>query len=364
MATIFEKQTITLYPDEGFGGLCAGDLSPGELIDGESYDVYFDGAKYTCKAEPMAVGSFDGIGLGNKAILGIGGDSGEPFIIGNVGSIILCFSAETVETTHEVGLYEHEETEEPEPLEGVVVKDFNGKEQTYSGITAVILKTSDGGTQIFSQGEAVENVPITLDFSRGDMNVQAKDNTLMKSVVIETPEGLIPENIKKDEVVAGIVGTHEGGGGNSEASILSEEPWLDDVCFWDLEGNLIQNITMNQIKNLTELPTAPTYDNMIFEGWNHTLEEIKTTEYPLDVAPIYSTADGKTHIKLTPIGTSYLDFKFNFTQTVENGVAFDFGDGSAPQTVAGTGAVSITHTFSSVKEYDVAISVSSGCVFG
>ena len=167
----------------------------------------------------------------------------------------------------------------------------------------------------------------------------------------------------KPTEMASKIGEISVGGGNSETSV-SEEPWLDDVCFWDLEGNLIQNIPMNQIQSLTELPTAPTYDNMIFEGWNYTLEDIKTTEYPLDIAPIYSTADGKTHIKLTPYGTSYKDFRFNFTQTVENGVTFDFGDGSAPQTVAGTGAVYITHTFASVQEYEIVISVSNGCVLG
>lgn len=245
----------------------------------------------------------------------------------------------------------------------VTVKDFDGNAVPYEGVKKVKLNTADGETQIFSKGTAVENVPITLDFSSGDMSVTAEDDTLMKSVVIAKPENLVSENIKKDEVVAGILGTHEGGGGTT-SSFLSEEPWLDDVCFWDLEGNLIRNIPMNQIKNLTELPTAPAYDNLIFECWNHTLEEITSTECPLDIAPIYSTADGKTHVKISPYSTSTLAYKFNFTQTVENGVTFDFGDGSDPQTVAGTGAVYITHTFPSAGEYEIVISVEDGCVLG
>lgn len=416
MATIFEKQTITGFTFvESFGLFEAGITPPPFIfIIDKKYEIEWDGNTYVCKAQDLSAAFGDGvIAVGNLSSLG-GEGNDEPFIIACSASGVSFFSAENSES-HEVGVYEYIEAPQ-----GIVLRNYHVEDVVYAGIETITFGNTDGEIDTFTRGIAVEDVPITLDFSGGNQIVTATDGYLVKSAVIEKPETLIPENIRINQTVAGIpgsfigeaeektvdlnmaggdmiitpsenmlfssvtikkpetyvpeniadgvnvggvIGTHQGGESAKEESVLNEDPWIDDVCFWDLEGNLILNVPMNQILNLTELPTAPSYENMIFEGWNHTLDEIKSTTYPLDIAPIYSTDDGKTHIKITPYSASYLRFQFNFSQTVENGVSFDFGDGSTAETASGTGVVYIQHTFPSAgKEYEVVISVSDGCV--
>ena len=83
---------------------------------------------------------------------------------------------------------------------------YDGTEQQYLGVERVQLAKVDGGTAIFSEGEAVEGIEISPDFSSGDMPVIAPTGTLVKSAYITKPEALKPENIRKGVNVAGIVG--------------------------------------------------------------------------------------------------------------------------------------------------------------
>ena len=59
----------------------------------------------------------------------------------------------------------------------------------------------------------ITDARITLDFSEGDMSFVAPGGSAVTAGIIKKPENLIPENIAKDVEIAGIVGTHEGGGG-------------------------------------------------------------------------------------------------------------------------------------------------------
>ena len=90
----------------------------------------------------------------------------------------------------------------------IVLRDRNGKPITYPGITEIKVNTADGGTQNFVAGDAVE-ATVDLDFSSGDMSVFPGANELFSEVIISQPETLTPENIVKNVVVAGIVGSYE-----------------------------------------------------------------------------------------------------------------------------------------------------------
>lgn len=68
----------------------------------------------------------------------------------------------------------------------------------------------------------LENMEVPLDFSNGDMRIEAPNGTAVKSAIIQKPETLVPENIAKDVVIAGIVGTHEGGGSSDEDTTLKD----------------------------------------------------------------------------------------------------------------------------------------------
>lgn len=100
-------------------------------------------------------------------------------------------------------------------MANIVLKDINGNETTYSR-DKIMVDTAEGGTQIFSEGEAVENVPISLYLANGDQTITAPDGTLVKSAVILKPENLKPENIKENVEIAGVIGTHSGGSISTE----------------------------------------------------------------------------------------------------------------------------------------------------
>ena len=69
----------------------------------------------------------------------------------------------------------------------------------------------------------VDNLPITLDFTSGaDQSVDIPDNTIVKSLTITKPADLLPENIKQGKTIAGVAGTHLGGGGETETTVLFE----------------------------------------------------------------------------------------------------------------------------------------------
>lgn len=98
----------------------------------------------------------------------------------------------------------------------VKIKGYSGAELEFKDVPKVWLAAPESTAEDpvlvpFTYGEAVEGVEVTPDFSEGDMNITLEEGLLAKSAVIKKPEGLAPENIAKDVMVAGILGTHEGG---------------------------------------------------------------------------------------------------------------------------------------------------------
>ena len=71
--------------------------------------------------------------------------------------------------------------------------------------------------------------------------------------------------------------------------------------------------------------------------------------------------DGKTHLFSEIAAEGRMDVTLNFTQTVSNGVSIDWGDGSAPQTLSGSGKVSTTHTYASIGKYVITLDIAEGC---
>lgn len=81
------------------------------------------------------------------------------------------------------------------------------------GVEELSLLNDKGEEVAFSEGTALDDVLIELDFSDGDQSVVAGDGYLVKSAIIQKPYNLVPENIVKDKNVAGVIGTATGGGG-------------------------------------------------------------------------------------------------------------------------------------------------------
>lgn len=152
-------------------------------------------------------------------------------------------------------------------------------------------------------------------------------------------------------------GKASGGGGGGGGSSVSPK----DVNFYDYDGTLLHSYTVAEAQALTELPELPTQEGLICQGWNWTLEEIKTRNRETDVGATYITDDGKTRLYISIATEGRMDVPLYFQQTKANGVTIDWGDGSATETLSGTGKVKTVHTYASIGDYVISLDVADGC---
>lgn len=110
------------------------------------------------------------------------------------------------------------------------------------------------GIEAGSDITLIDNVDITLDFSNGIQFVVAAEGYAVKGATILKPETLIPENIAEGVEIAGIVGTHVGGGGAAAdvryvtfmngTEVLYKKPVaVGDDCVDVLQKGLIETPT-------------------------------------------------------------------------------------------------------------------------
>ena len=147
-----------------------------------------------------------------------------------------------------------------------------------------------------------------------------------------------------------------GGGGETPAPAK----W-DDVTFIDYDGSVLFAYSLAEAQALTELPALPSHDGLVCQGWNWTLEEIKALNPPVTVGAMYITDDGATrlHIRIATVGRMTVPLYIG--QTVANGVSIDWGDGSAAETLAGTGNVNTSHTYAEPGDYVISLMPQDGC---
>ena len=146
-----------------------------------------------------------------------------------------------------------------------------------------------------------------------------------------------------------------GGGG-----IGASAKW-DDVTFVDYDGSVLYSYSLAEAQALTELPTLPSHDGLVCQGWNWTLEAIKSLNRPVTVGAMYITDDGATrlHIRIATVGRMTVPLYIG--QTVANGVSIDWGDGSTTQTLSGTGNVNTFHTYAEPGDYVISLMPQDGC---
>lgn len=207
---IFEQARLETFAlDDMFGIYTTVGAAISAIEIGETYKVVWDDIEYTCIGQDISALGAGYVGLGNLSAFG-GNGNDEPFVIGYVGGGLLFGSFETV-TTHTVGIF----AEIAAPND-VVIQNYSQKELTYPSVPKVWLKSPQSTEENlvlvpFSYGEAVENVPISLDFSSGEnQTITAPDGTLVKSAVIEKPVDLVAENIRRGKVIAGVEGDFIG----------------------------------------------------------------------------------------------------------------------------------------------------------
>ena len=154
----------------------------------------------------------------------------------------------------------------------------------------------------------------------------------------------------------------ESGGGGATPSASK-----NDVTFYDYEGTILYSYTKEDFLSLNEMPSLPTREGLICQGWNYTMEDAVAyvSKYGvLNVGATYITDDGKTRLYIRIAAKGRMNVPLYFSQTVANGVTIDWGDGSATQTLSGTGNVNTTHTYAEIGEYRISLNPVSGCTLG
>ena len=204
---LFSEKILTGFAQDGGAEYVNTVFNAPEIVDGETYTIAWDGTEYEYTA-----GTADGIAY-------VGEMNCDPFAISCIpgefiGTEGFVWYIATVsdKDSHTLGVYKGAAV----PA-NIILRDRDGVEQEYPMRQMLEVDTTEGGTVLYSKGQTLESVPVELDFSAGNtQTITAPNGYLVKSAVIEKPATLVPENIAKDVDVAGVVGTHEGGGGGAD----------------------------------------------------------------------------------------------------------------------------------------------------
>ena len=193
------------------------------------------------------------------------------------------------------------------------------------------------------------------------MSVQSEIDRIITAVgnaysKVSEKGGTVPASQTVANLATAIDSIPAGGGGETPASAN----W-NDVTFIDYDGSVLYSYSLAEAQALTDLPTLPSHDGLVCQGWNWTLEEIKALNRPVTVGAMYITDDGATrlHIRIATIGRMTVPLYIG--QTVANGVSIDWGDGSAAKTLSGTGNVNTSHTYAEPGDYVISLMPQDGC---
>lgn len=157
-----------------------------------------------------------------------------------------------------------------------------------------------------------------------------------------------------DGFVTAISAIQAGGGAAPSAK------W-NDLTFIDYDGSVLYSYSLEEAQALTELPALPTHDGLVCQGWNWTLEDIKALNRPVAVGAMYITDDGATRLHIRIATAGRMTVPLYIWQNVSNGVSIDWGDGSAAETLSGTGLVNTSHTYAEPSDYVISLMPDDKC---
>lgn len=211
---ILAERTLSGFAASGSNYMCAMSGQLASFVENEEYTIVWDGTEYFCVASVI-----DNITvLGNQYFESTDNvDTGEPFlfayvpeeICGTEGGQSAIFTSDTDES-HTVAIYQGELEEESSGI-SIVLYDRTGQAVNYNNVETITTDTPDreqGAT--FTYGVAVENAEYEPDFSNGNQKITLEKGQLLKAFTMVKPENLLPEYIKKNVEVAGVIGEFAG----------------------------------------------------------------------------------------------------------------------------------------------------------
>ena len=152
--------------------------------------------------------------------------------------------------------------------------------------------------------------------------------------------------------VSAVQAIQAGGGGTIPAALSK------DVNFYDYDGTLLYSYTLEEVQALTALPDGPVHAGLVFDGWNYSLESVKSLTRPVNIGAMYSTDDGTTRI--------YIHLNDGRTSPMlgicpKGTVTVDWGDGTTPDILTGTSLTTVqwtpTHNYVSSGDYVIKLTV-------
>lgn len=180
---------------------------------------------------------------------------------------------------------------------------------------------------------------------------------------------LSTDTVNENKVLEGI--SFHGSDGKIHYGKLKEEDLQEKYfVFIDANDNILYKYSYEELQALTELPEPPdrTDENLAFDEWNWTLEELKSVPkdyytYPV-VCCFYSTLDGWTYIDLDkttnskPVVMSIYRFEREGTTNIERlpalDLEIDWGDGTEIINFSrGTQDRAVQHTYSEPGKYRI-----------
>ena len=122
----------------------------------------------------------------------------------------------------------------------------------------------------------LEGVEVALYLSGGDQLVSLPDGVVAKSATIKKPATLIPENIVKDVEIAGVVGTHAGGGGGSAEGCVTVTFKDGDEVLFERQVFIGDDCPDPVSKGIIARPTKDSTVSTVytFSGWSGSLKDI------------------------------------------------------------------------------------------
>ena len=132
-----------------------------------------------------------------------------------------------------------------------------------------------------------------------------------------------------------------------------------DVNFYDYDGTLLYSYTVDEARNMEELPPLPKQPGLICQEWNHTLEEVKDVDVAIDIGATYITDDGKTRFYIEPFTDSF-KVGLYLCKNVANGARIDWGDGTPIENALYASTAMYDHTYAVKGEYVITVDVDDG----
>ena len=166
---------------------------------------------------------------------------------------------------------------------------------------------------------------------------------------------LLSENIKENVTIFGVTGSLASGGAVGKT-----------VKFYDYDGTVLYSYTPTEFAALSAMPSNPSHTGLTAQGWNWSLSDAKAyvaTYKALNIGQMYVTTDGKTRLYISIPNAKLCYIKLNIGST--GSATIDWGDGSATDTVTGSGYTSRSaklHTYSAVGNYVITLTRNSGYI--